>query len=633
MRQQQHLAPFLPAIIIMVGLAGEALGQTSAPFNPGIQLQDNASRRITLRSPSGGISSNYTLEFPATGPGTGALLFTTNGTGATGWLGAGADGSILSLSGGLPAWVDPVTLVQGSFVRYNVASAQTTAGSGSRLFDVAYSGLGSGVAALGARIAAESGANANAGGLSIRATANGTGTSTGLSVEASGGATNYAGLFTSGKVGIGTATPISHVEVVAPAATSTTQAIFSTWTPFMAMKVGQSISPSAATASGFQATMAYDSTVVGGSADLSTGIFSSRFSRIVATNNSSIGELRGLQGNAVHQGTGTLATANALLAAPVLLSAGTITNAVGLNSSVTSSSTGTIVNGKGVLSQPVFQSSGGITNFTGIQAGAVVNGVGATGVVTNYTGVLVDNIDAATVGGTRRAFFYNGAGANAPFVIEGDGDVGVGTSTPSRRFHVTGTAGLTNARLGSLSAASAEAPAVQEGLVVADNNGDIRRRSSSGIVAPGVLFTRTTNTLDFTGNTNLLTVLLLSLEANNIYEIEAIVAYDADNGGAPPTSHLQVAVNAPAGATIRWNIVNGGGSGAFSPSSITTNGTAIGMIRGSSVDQTHDLHVFIKGVVVMGGTGGDIEIQAAQADAAGNINILPNSYLKATRVQ
>lgn len=633
MRQHQHLARILLALVALVAIIGETTGQTSAPFNPGIQLQDNASKRIILRSPSGGITTNYTLELPATGPGIGALLFTNNGTGATNWLGAGADGSILSLSGGLPAWVDPVTLVQGSFVRYNVSSAQVTAAASNRLFDVAYAALGAGTVALGARIASESGLNANATGLSVRATASGTGTSTGLTVQASGGATNYAGLFTDGKVGIGLSTPVPHVEIVAPTATSTTQAIFSTWTPFMAMKISQEISPSGATPAGFQTTMTYDSAVVGGSSDLSTGIFSGRFSRIVSTNNSSIGELRGLQGNAVHQGTGTLTTASALFAAPVLLSAGTITNAVGVNSSVTNSSTGTIVNGKGVLVQPVFQSSGGITSFTGVQSGAVVNGAGATGVVTNYTGFLVDDIDALSVSGTRRAFFYNGTGANAPFVIEGDGDVGIGTSTPERRFHVTGTAGLTNIRLGSLSATSMEPPAVKEGLIVADNNGDIRRRNSSLVVAPGVLFTRTVNTLDFTGNTNLTTILLVPIEANTVYEIEAVVAYDADNGGAPPTSHLQVAVNAPAGATMRWNIVNGGGSGAFSPSSITANGTAIGMIRGSSVDQTHDLHVFIKGVVVMGGTGGDIEVQAAQADAAGNINILPNSYLKATRVE
>ncbi|MBL7988348.1 MAG: hypothetical protein JNJ94_09830, partial [Chlorobi bacterium] len=151
---------------------------------------------ITLQAPSNvSLSGDYSLTLPPN-TGTADYLLRTDGA-------------------GILTWVDPGTLLTGSYVRYNVASAQTTAGSGSRLFDVAYSGLGSGVAALGARIAAESGANANAGGLSIRATANGTGTSTGLSVEASGGATNYAGLFTSGKVGIGTATPISHVEVVA----------------------------------------------------------------------------------------------------------------------------------------------------------------------------------------------------------------------------------------------------------------------------------------------------------------------------------------------------------------------------------------------------------------------------------
>ncbi|MCE7935870.1 MAG: hypothetical protein DYG96_14945, partial [Chlorobi bacterium CHB2] len=78
MRQHEYLRSILPAFLAVAITLGEAAGQTPTPFNPGIQLQDNTGKRITLRSPSGGIGSNYTVEMPAAGPGMGALLFTTN---------------------------------------------------------------------------------------------------------------------------------------------------------------------------------------------------------------------------------------------------------------------------------------------------------------------------------------------------------------------------------------------------------------------------------------------------------------------------------------------------------------------------------------------------------------------------
>lgn len=363
---------------------------------------------ITLQTPSNvSLSTNYSLTLP---PNTGA-----------------ADQVLRTDGAGVLTWVDPGSLLTGSYVRYNVASPQITAGASSRLFDVAYSALGSGVAALGARIAAESGSNANATGLSIRATASGTGTSTGLSVEASGGTTNYAALFTSGKIGIGTSTPIPFVEVVAPTITNSAHTPTG-WTPSIGMKISQVINPSAATGVGYHAVAIYDSIAVAGTSNLASATMIGHYSNIRNHNNSNIATLRAFQGNAVQTGSGTMTEAVGFYSNPGLNSAGSLTKGLGYQSVITNGGAGTIVDGIGVIVQPFISSTGNITNFTGLRT--MVPHIDGTGQVQNYTGVHIEDINSTDITGTRRVLYYDGTGKNRPFTIEGSGSVGIGTSTP-----------------------------------------------------------------------------------------------------------------------------------------------------------------------------------------------------------
>ncbi|MGE3799466.1 MAG: beta strand repeat-containing protein, partial [Candidatus Kapaibacterium sp.] len=110
--------------------------------------------------------------------------------------------------------------------------------------------------------------------------------------------------------------------------------------------------------------------------------------------------------------------------------------------------------------------------------------VGAPGSNTfNFSGVQVDNIPSGF--GNRRAFFYNGTGANTPVVVTNQGQVGIGTATPtaSRLLHVTGTSGTANVRMGSLSgAALLTTLGTNEGLVAADANGDLTKRDGATVV-------------------------------------------------------------------------------------------------------------------------------------------------------
>jgi hypothetical protein len=83
------------------------------------------------------------------------------------------------------------------------------------------------------------------------------------------------------------------------------------------------------------------------------------------------------------------------------------------------------------------------------------------------------NIDASNL------TFTADGGLNQPLSITGGSNSTV-TITPSGTgiFTVNGTPGVENIRAGSLSANSADA-IVAEGIVTADNTGDVRRRSSA----------------------------------------------------------------------------------------------------------------------------------------------------------
>lgn len=77
--------------------------------------------------------------------------------------------------------------------------------------------------------------------------------------------------------------------------------------------------------------------------------------------------------------------------------------------------------------------SGTITNGYGLYLGNPQ--VDASGTLTNYTALHLQNLDSGQL-----AMKYDGSGSNAPLVLEWDGDLGVGTSTPGEaRLHVART--------------------------------------------------------------------------------------------------------------------------------------------------------------------------------------------------
>lgn len=171
------------------------------------KLVNSSSNSITLQPPSS--VTNYSLTLPGAVSATGSMFYTNNGTGALSWLAAGSTNNILQIIGGIPSWQDPITALQGNFVRYNALGPQNTATTtgGNFLFNVEY-GTTNAAAAAGARINSTTTlTNGSATGLTLSSTANGNGTANGLNVNVSGGKTNVAGTFMGGGVGIGTTIP------------------------------------------------------------------------------------------------------------------------------------------------------------------------------------------------------------------------------------------------------------------------------------------------------------------------------------------------------------------------------------------------------------------------------------------
>lgn len=369
--------------------------QTPAPFYPGIKLQDNASRTLTLRTPVGGLGASYSLSFPAAAPGAGALLFTGNGTGGLNWLGVGTNGYILSVSGGLPLWSDPVGLLQGSFVRYNVSTSQGTATGGNRLFDLAYSALGAGINAPGARIVSASGTGAGATGLDIAATANGVGTATGLSVSATGGTNQYAAIFTNGNVGIGTGTPGAKLHVQGTASGPSDNVIMA--------EMDYVYSGAATNTGGWVHANAVRMYVNNGT-PLTSQLVTALDAGVAFNGTANVTRLNGIRGF-INSGTAS----------------NTITGAYAVNGHF--QNVGTITNGASFLASVINTSPGTISNYAGL---LVQNPVSPAGAMTNVIGVDINELNAGAVSNT--AIRYNHS--TTPFVVTGAGRVGIGTGTP-----------------------------------------------------------------------------------------------------------------------------------------------------------------------------------------------------------
>ena len=105
----------LPLLFLLHVGASEQVQAQSQPKPTTAQefaILNSLGQGIRLTVPLSGVS-RYTVLFPTTAPGMGDLFFASNTAGQTSWLTPGADGSVLTVSGGLPAWQNPNALFWG----------------------------------------------------------------------------------------------------------------------------------------------------------------------------------------------------------------------------------------------------------------------------------------------------------------------------------------------------------------------------------------------------------------------------------------------------------------------------------------------------------------------------------------
>ncbi len=106
------LLSLLGAFLLQSGIANAqtgagigALGGNPSTSNSFV-IKNTAGEKVTFGISSTGVT-NYQLTYPSVVGGAGALLYSTNATGILGWLNAGTNGQVLTLSGGVPTWATP----------------------------------------------------------------------------------------------------------------------------------------------------------------------------------------------------------------------------------------------------------------------------------------------------------------------------------------------------------------------------------------------------------------------------------------------------------------------------------------------------------------------------------------------
>ena len=80
-----------------------------------IRLQDAFSHVLSIDGPTTGFTTNWTLRFPASGTALGSILYTSDALGQLGWLAPTTNGFVLTLSGGIPVWADPATILGSNY--------------------------------------------------------------------------------------------------------------------------------------------------------------------------------------------------------------------------------------------------------------------------------------------------------------------------------------------------------------------------------------------------------------------------------------------------------------------------------------------------------------------------------------
>jgi hypothetical protein len=167
-------------------------------------------------------------------------------------------------------------------------------------------------------------------------------------------------------------------------------------------------------------------------------------------------------------------------------------------------------------------------------------------------------------------------------------------------------------------------------LIGAIADGQLLVRSGTDIIGrthPLPVKSRKTSDQNVVNNSTVLTNvtdLVVAVAANTAYEFEAWIMF-----GVNTTADAKFAFTCPAGATLEWSYaatyVAVDGTTPNQAGRVTGSGTALAIgVTGSNA-------VLIKGTLVVAGTSGNLQLQAAQNTATvANLVVASGSFIKAT---
>ncbi len=255
-------------------------------------------------------------------------------------------------------------------------------------------------------------------------------------------------------------------------------------------------------------------TTITGSNDI-TGVSDLLRGELVTDNSytGTLGYAQGINGNIFHGANTSLANADAVIGSIYVQgtsAANIITNARGAAGQIWNTNIGTVTNAFAHWSRTVNNAAGSITNAFGYYSqiasqygGTITNAylfygelpsTFAGGTFTNVTGLYLNPILSGTT--TNRAIHY--AHSTSPFVVTGDGDVGIGTLTLGGNKLAVSSTGL---GIYSTTSSTADEQYAILGRVSGDASdqvigvwGDASNTSAANIGSIGVLATGNGNT-------------------------------------------------------------------------------------------------------------------------------------------
>ncbi len=248
-----------------------------------------------------------------------------------------------------------------------------------------------------------------------------------------------------------------------------------------------------------------------------------------------------------------------------------------------------------------------------------ITSLGAIGIGTNSPSGLFDLQGS----GTGSELFRISNDINTPIdsvmVFTSAGRLGVGTTSPTTALHVVASSN-------PLRLQGVQTDSLLTSVLVIDSTGLVKQRSL-GSITGAAAFVRKTSDQTVTSSTTYQNdnALVYSANANQVFEFEAHMFISGGNGG------IKIRVSIPSSASMKlYAELKKDDQHHWVYRKLTSSSDEVSW---STIDNTYG-YARLRGIIVMGSSGGNIQIQWAQNSSnSTGTTVEAGSYLKITPVQ